>query len=75
MTALWMLFQIDTNGKVHFSIAELVQKPEPAAPEPEPFQDTDIAEDYANQCDCDGNGNELPDSSYIISIDACLSCP
>ena len=65
---------IDATGKAHCPVAGPIQEPEPAAPEPGPFQDTGIAENYANQCDCDGNGNELPDGSYIISIAPCRRC-
>ena len=41
----------------------------------EPLDEPGIEADYIHQCDCDGYGNELPDGSYIISVDACHHCP
>ena len=50
-------------------------QPEPAQSSHEPLDEPGIEDDWKHQCDCDGYGNDLPDGSYIISMEACHECP
>ena len=52
--------------------------PQPEAPQSarERLDEPGIEDDYKDQCDCDGYGNELAQGiCYIISMDACMKCP
>ena len=50
-------------------------EPEPPPSAREPLDEPGIADDYKDQCDCDGHGNELPEGSYIVCLNAIMNCP